>query len=452
MIELSFLGGTGTVTGSKYLLSWRGKRIMIDCGLFQGLKKLRQKNWHSLEVDPATIDAVVLTHAHLDHSGYLPLLVKNGFSGSVFCSAPTKDLCEILLKDSAFLQEKDAELANRYHYSKHKPALPLYNQRDAEVALSAFRVLDLNDPQELVDGIGVEILCAGHILGASMVRITLDGNSLLFSGDLGRPDDPIMPAPAPLPRSDYLIVESTYGDRKHETGDVEEEIAAIVSSTARRGGKVIVPAFAVGRTQTLLYHLDRLKKSGRIPDLPVFLDSPMAINASNLYCKHTAYHKLGEAECRAACDVARYVRKAEDSKALAFLKVPAIIISASGMASGGRILHHLKHFVSDHRNTILFTGFQAAGTRGRALVDGVDNVKLHGLTIPVRATVMNLSALSAHADSEEIIQWLKKNHKAPSITFVTHGEPNASTAMANRISNDLGWDCSVPNLGSRIDL
>jgi len=453
MLKLSFLGAAGTVTGSKYLLSWHGKKVLVDCGLFQGLKKLRLKNWAPLDVDPKTIDAVFLTHAHLDHSGYLPLLVKSGFRGPIYCTAATRDLCEILLKDSAFLQEKDAEFANRHGFSKHHPALPLYTQKDAETAIDALRTVEFNTPQLALDGLKAEFFCAGHILGASMIRLTIEGRSILFSGDLGRFRDPVMPKPSNFPEADYLIVESTYGDRKHDTVDAEEEIAKVISETAGRGGKVIVPAFAVGRTQSLLYYLQQLKNKGRIPhQLPIFLDSPMAINASELYCRHAGFHRLSKKECTAACEVARYTRKVEASKALEHLLMPAVIISASGMATGGRVLHHLKHFAGDRRNTILFTGFQAAGTRGRSIVDGAKQVKIHGGQIPIKAQVKNIDALSAHADSDEIMEWLSGAAHAPNMTFVTHGEASGSEALASRILSELGWRCSVPKLGQEVEL
>ena len=452
MMKLSFLGAAGTVTGSKYLLAWQDKKILIDCGLFQGLKKLRLRNWAPLEIYPGSVDAVLLTHAHLDHSGYLPLFVRNGFAGPVYCSDATADLCRILLKDSAYLQEKDAEFANRHGFSKHRPALPLYTGRDAEKAIKALRPIDFGAVQQLGDRITARFQHAGHILGAALVKLEMGGRSIVFSGDLGRLNDPVMHRPARIRTADYLVLESTYGNRKHNNVDVQTKIATIVNRTAERGGKIIVPAFAVGRTQSLLYHLERLKVEGRIPNIPVFLDSPMAINASDIYCRYPDSHRLSEEDCISACNVAEYTRKVEQSKALAHLQMPAIIISASGMATGGRILHHLKHFASDHRNTLLFTGFQAAGTRGRNIVDGVDRIKMHGEYISINADVENLDALSAHADSDEILEWLGGFERAPDTTFITHGEPDASAALAERIRSELGWRCVMPELGMEADL
>jgi len=452
MLQLSFLGAAGTVTGSKYLLNWQGRKIMIDCGLFQGLKQLRLKNWAPLEVDPASIDAVLLTHAHLDHTGYLPLLVRNGFRGPIYCTNGTRDLSNVLLRDSAFLQEKDAEFANRYGFSKHKPALPLYTSEDAEAAIRMLKPVAFHQPCHVVPDVTAVFRKAGHILGASTIQVSVGGKSILFSGDLGRHADPVLPTPEQVPETDYLLIESTYGNRQHERIDVEERLADIISTTAGRGGKIIVPAFAVGRTQSLLYHLERLKKAGRIPDLPVFLDSPMAINASDIYCRNRDAHLLSENECMATCNVAKYTRKVEDSKALMALRTPAVIISASGMATGGRILHHLKHYASDYRNTLLFTGFQAAGTRGRAIVEGARQVKIHGDYVTVAAQVENLDARSAHADADEIMGWLRGLKKAPLTTFVTHGEPEASKALAKRIETELGWQCVIPELGMEVSL
>lgn len=452
MTKISFMGAAGTVTGSKYLLSYDNKNVMVDCGLFQGFKKLRLKNWAPLDIKPGSIDAVLLTHAHLDHSGYLPLLVRNGFSGPVYCSAATRDLCDVLLRDSAFLQEKDAEIANRYGFSKHKPALPLYTPKDAEAAIKALTPVDFDTPTGVAEGITAQFRLAGHILGASTISLSFAGRTIVFSGDLGRRHDPVMPPPASIRNTDYLVVESTYGNRKHEKINVEQRIADIIKTTAARGGKVIVPAFAVGRTQSILYYLDRLKRDGRIPDLPVFLDSPMAINASDIYCRNKNVHLLSEQDCRSACNVAQYTRAVADSKALASLPTPAVIISASGMATGGRILHHLKYFASDHRNTILFTGFQAAGTRGRAIVEGVRQIKIHGGHVPIKAQVENLDALSAHADSDEILAWLSGFRSVPKITFITHGEPEASSALADSIRSKLGWHCQVPDLGMTVEL
>jgi metallo-beta-lactamase family protein len=390
------------------------------------------------------LQAVLLTHAHLDHSGYLPLLVKNGFRGPIYCTSSTADLCEILLPDSGHLQEKDAEFANRHGFSKHKPALPLYTEQDAHNALKLLKRVPFDVEQILGDQINLLFRRAGHILGAASVQVKAEGQTLVFSGDLGRYDDPITPDPEAVTSADYLIVESTYGDRAHDQQDPENALGDIIARTVKRGGTVVIPAFAVGRAQSLMYYLQRLKASGRLNNIPVFLDSPMAVDASDVFCRNIKDHKLPEAECRTACSVATYVRSTEDSKALTANPVPKVMISASGMATGGRVLHHLKRFAPDPKNTILFAGFQAAGTRGAAMMAGVETVKIHGEQIPVRAEVQNLSMLSAHVDSNEIMRWLRGFSHAPRMTFVTHGENHSAEALRQRIERELGWNCRVP--------
>ena len=368
--HLSFLGGAGTVTGSRYLVEAAGRRILVDCGLFQGLKQLRLRNWDPFPVEPARIHAVILTHAHLDHAGYLPLLARNGFNGPVFCTKATESLCGVLLPDSGFLQERDAEYANRQGFSKHKPALPLYTEADARACLDLLRPQKFDAPFEIAAGIGACFRMAGHILGAAIVELTLRGTKIVFSGDLGRPNSPTMLDPAAVDRADIVLVESTYGNRMHEPRDPEDALAEIVTRTASRGGTVLVPTFAVGRSQTLLYHLDRLKRSKRIPDLPVFLDSPMAIDATEILVDHVGEHRLSAAVVRSMCAAARFVRDGDESQRLNGDAMPKIILAASGMATGGRVLHHLKALAPDPRNTILFSGFQAAGTRGAAMLAG----------------------------------------------------------------------------------
>ena len=441
---LQFLGGAGTVTGSKYLVRAGRRRILVDCGLFQGFKQLRLRNWARLPVNPASIDAVVLTHAHIDHSGYLPKLVADGFRGPIFATAATRDLCGILLPDAAHLQEKDAEFANRHGFSKHRPALPLYTRADADAALDLFVPVPLETDQRIGGPIAVRFHAAGHILGAAIVAMTCGDRRVVFSGDLGRYGSPIMVDPTPVRRADHLLVESTYGDRRHDGSDPEEALASAIDRAAARGGTVIIPSFAVGRAQTLLYHLRRLKDAGRIPDLPVFLDSPMSVDASELFCRHHGEHRLSAAEARAACSVARYVQDVEASKALDRNPVPKVIVSASGMATGGRVLHHLKHYAPDPRNLILFAGFQAGGTRGAAMTAGADAVKIHGEYVPVRAEVSNLQMFSAHADADEIMGWLRHVERPPRGTYVVHGEPAAADALRHRIEEELGWPCRVP--------
>lgn len=452
MLSLSFLGGAGTVTGSKYLVERGARRLLIDCGLFQGYKSLRLRNWAPFPFDPRGVSAVILTHAHLDHSGYLPLLVKHGFGGLVLCSQSTADFCRILLPDSGHLQEKDAEYANRHGFSKHKPALPLYTLQDALQSLDRLQPLAFEHSQAVPGGATVFLRRVGHILGAASVQLDWDGTRIVFSGDLGRYGDPIMVDPMPTDRADYLVVESTYGNRRHDERDPEVALDEIVSDTVAHGGTVVIPAFAVGRAQSLLFHLHRLKLKGRLANVPVFLDSPMAVDASEVFCTNLQDHRLTARECRDACRVAQYVRDVEASKALMVNPMPKVIVSASGMATGGRVLHHLKHYAPDPRNTILFAGFQAGGTRGAAMVAGADQIKIHGRHVPVRARVRNLEMLSAHADAEEIMTWLKGFGNAPRTTFITHGEPAASEALRHRIEEELGWSCIVPDHAQRVDL
>ncbi len=451
-IKLTFLGGVGTVTGSKYLIQFGDACVLVDCGLFQGFKQLRLRNWAPLPIDPRSLDAVVLTHAHLDHSGYLPLLVKNGFTGSVICTGGTRDLCGILLPDSGHLQEQDAEFANRHGFSRHRPALALYTKEDAETALKAFAPVPFHEERQIAAGVSVRFLPAGHILGASIVVLTAGGRTIVFSGDLGRPGTATMVDPEPVRQADYLLVESTYGNRLHDRKDPEDVLADTISRTAARGGTTLIPSFAVGRAQSLLFHLQRIKAAGRIPDLPIFLDSPMAINASDIFCRHLGEHRLSADECRRACNVARYTRTAEESKALDRDPMPKVILSASGMATGGRVLHHLKALAPDPRNTILFAGFQAGGTRGAAMTGGAERVKIHGSYVPVRAEVANLHMLSAHADADEIMAWLGQIKQPPRRTFIVHGEPEASDALRHRIEEELGWPCSVPEYREEAEL
>lgn len=451
-MRLTFLGGTGTVTGSKYLLEHDDRRLLVDCGLFQGLKQLRLRNWDEFVLAPSQIDAVVLTHAHLDHSGYLPRLVQRGFRGKVYCTQATRDLCGLLLPDSARLLTEEAEYANRHGFSKHHPALPLYTEEDAQAALKLLTPRGFDDGFEPIPGVRVLLRPAGHLLGAASARIEWDRQSILFSGDLGRNNDLLMRPPQPPEAADWLVVESTYGDRTHAADDALTVMADVISRTAARGGVVVIPSFAIGRAQTLLYGLHLLKQQRRIPDLPVFLNSPMAANATQIYEAHRAEHRLNREQCHAMGAAARIINTVEESKALNQLRMPAVIVSASGMASGGRVLHHLKAFAPDARNSILFAGYQAAGTRGATIVAGASTVKIHGQHVPIRAEVAQIDSLSAHADRDELLAWVGAMPSAPRRVFVTHGEPVPADALRQAIEERQGWPCTVPDYRASVEL
>jgi metallo-beta-lactamase family protein len=443
-VRIQFLGATQTVTGSKYLLQAGRIKLLVDCGLFQGHKELRLRNWAKLPIKPADIDYVCLTHAHIDHSGYIPLLVKQGFRGKILCSEATRDLCEILLPDSGYLHEEEARYANRKGYSKHHPALPLYTKQDAEEALAYFDVHPFEKPIKLAHDVRLSLHYAGHILGASLVRISHHNVSILFSGDLGRTQDPVMYPPNPPPASDYYVIESTYGDRLHETVDPEQRLGDIITRTASRGGIVLIPSFAVGRAQAILFHIHQLKNQHKIPDIPVFVDSPMATDTTKLFYQHAAQHRLSKEESAAVCHTATYVQSVDESIALTTKKMPMIIISASGMATGGRVLHHIKNFAPDHRNAIVFAGFQAGGTRGDRMVRGESAIKMFGKMIPIRADVTQLQNTSAHADYKEMLDWLGQIKHPPQKVFITHGENQASEALQAKIEEKYHWKCIVP--------
>ncbi|MTW10028.1 MBL fold metallo-hydrolase [Pseudoduganella eburnea] len=452
-MDIQFLGATGTVTGSKYLVAVDGLRVLVDCGLFQGYKTLRLRNWEPLPVSPATLDAVVLTHAHLDHSGYLPLLVRDGFRGKVYCTAATRDLCHLLLPDSGRLLEEEAGYANRHATSKHTPALPLYSEADAVRALRTLVPVDFGHVLKLSHDLSIEFRRAGHILGAAMLRIQHQGQVLTFSGDLGRLHDPLMMPPAPIEETDYLVLESTYGDRCHAADDPIATLGKLIRDTTAHGGVVIIPSFAVGRAQEVLYYIHQLKQRGEIPSvLPVYLNSPMATEATAIFQRHRHDHLLSAKETDAVCHAARIVTTVEESIALNRSRAPKVIIAASGMATGGRVLHHLAAFAPDARNTIVFAGFQAGGTRGAALVGGAPNIKIFGEYVPVRAKVVQMDNLSAHADQQEILTWLGNFKRPPRMTYLTHGEPSAADALRLRIEERYKWPCRVPQYRDREDL
>jgi len=451
-MKLTFLGATGTVTGSKTLIEHAGRRVLVDCGLFQGLKTLRMRNWAPLPVDPASLDAIVLTHAHIDHSGYVPRLVQQGFNGRVHATTATTALCGLLLPDSGHLQEEDARFANRHGFSKHDPALPLYTEADARRALQHFESHEFGTSFEAVPGLHVHFNPAGHILGAASAMVRAETGSILFSGDLGRSDDLLMRPPAPPESADIVLVESTYGNRLHAGADVLSALAAVIARTASRGGIVVVPAFAVGRAQELLYAIRLLKDSGRIPDLPVFLNSPMAEDVTTLFNHHPELHRLKPEACAAMCRGVRFVNTEAESRSLNDMRFPAIIVSASGMATGGRVVHHLEAYAPDPRNAIVFAGYQAMGTRGAAMVGGAKEIRIHGRWVPVRAEVVSIEGLSAHADRDELLAWLDALRAPPRHVYVVHGEPEAADSLRQAITEKHGWPCSVPDYQESVEL
>lgn len=443
-MKIQFLGATQTVTGSKYLIEAGQSKILVDCGLFQGFKELRLRNWTHLPINPKEINAVLLTHAHIDHSGYLPLLVKNGFRGKIICTAATFDLAKILLPDSGYLQEEEAHYANKKGYSKHHPAIPLYTKDDAEIALDYFHTVNRNTLIELSSDFYAQFYYAGHILGASLIKVQYKAVSTLFSGDLGRPNDPVMKSPQEPPEADYFVIESTYGDRTHETLDPGIQLATIINKTVKRGGMILIPAFAVGRTQLLLYYIHQLKSKKKIADIPVFVDSPMATNATEIFSRYTNENRLSPQQCAEVCNVAQYIRQVDASMALDRQKMPMILISASGMATGGRVVHHIRNFAPNYLNTILFTGFQAGGTRGDRILRGEKEVKMFGQLIPIRAEIAQIGNLSAHVDYVEMLDWLSHVKKEPRKVFITHGEKEAAQALKLKIEQKFHWKCRIP--------
>lgn len=449
---LRFLGGAETVTGSKYLIKANGRSVLLDCGLFQGLKELRLRNWREPLFRPEDLDAVILSHGHIDHSGFLPLLVKRGYRGPVYCTPATGSLLRIMLPDCGHIQEEEAAYANRKGFSIHSPAVPLYTAEDAQNALELLETRRYDEPFEATESFSTMFRRAGHILGSATVELHVgqfDPPTIVFSGDLGRWGRPMIRDPELVPYADVLLVESTYGDRDHPTTDCAAQLARVVNEAVRRDGALLIPAFAVGRTQELIWRLRELEMQGKIPRLPVFIDSPMAIDATAMFCQHPEDHDIDmkllmdEKRCPLCCKPYHFTRTPDQSKALNDVRGPAIIIAASGMATGGRIVHHLKQRLSDPRTTILLVGFQAMGTRGRSLQDGAKSLRIHGQDVPVHASVETIHGLSAHADQSEILRWLNGFQRAPRRTYVVHGEPFAAQTLRDIISRKLGWNVSV---------
>ncbi len=462
MSTLSFLGATGTVTGSRFLIESGGEKFLIDCGLFQGLKKLRLRNWDSFPISPSEIDAVILTHAHIDHTGYLPRLVKNGFYGPVYATTATSDLCSVMLPDSAHLQEEDAKYANKMKFTKHSPALPLYTIDDAKNTLSLFNPMPYGKTITLTPDVELTFRDAGHILGSAFVDLRIgvsdEKRRVLFSGDLGRPAQPILRDPYTIYGADYLIIESTYGNRLHGNEDSKSELARVINKSIERGGILIIPSFAVGRTQELLFTIRELEEENVIPKIPVYVDSPMAISATKIFEKNKKDHDLeSKVIALTGRDILKtaklqFARTREQSMALNTIKSKAIIVSASGMVTGGRILHHLFHRLPSPKNTVLFIGYQAEGTRGRTILSGAESVKIHGQHVAINAKVEKISGFSAHADYNEALAWLSNFNSPPRKVFIVHGEPDQSSALADRIRSKFGWSVEIPEYKSEYRL
>jgi metallo-beta-lactamase family protein len=463
MAKITFLGAAGTVTGSKYLLEAEGKRLLVDCGLFEGNRDLRQRNWEALSVDPATIDWVLLTHAHIDHTGYLPRLVRNGFHGPIYANSATHELCALLLPDSAHLQEEDAQYAVKKGYSRHTPPLPLYTVAEALTTLNQFRVIPRADVFTISPQFSVRPHDAGHILGSSWLELTITENGkqmlVVFSGDVGRYDQPILKDPESPTRADFVLCEATYGDREHPTGSVEDELADVINQTAKRGGAVVIPAFAVGRTQTIMYYLRDLQEKKKIPDLPMFVDSPMAIDVTGIYAAHhedhdaefTQQEQTGNRDPLNVHGV-HMTRSVQDSKKINDVASPCVIVSASGMITGGRVLHHLAQRLPDSRSSVLLVGYQAEGSGGRALLDGAQFLRIHGQQVPVRAQIVDIGQLSAHAGRSELVRWLSGFQAPPRQTFLVHGEPSGLNGLRDAITSQFYWPVTIPEYKQSFEL
>jgi len=461
-VRIKFLGGAKTVTGSKYLLEVDNKKILIDCGLFQGEKELRLRNWGKLPVDPTQIDLILITHAHIDHTGYLPRLVKDGFGGKIICTRPTEDLMRILLLDAGKLQEEEAEFAFKRGYSKHNKPEPLFGIEDAKKVLEMIDAYPMSATIQVSHNISATFHNAGHILGAAIIEVILNGShqkkTIVFSGDLGRNEDPIMYTPTIIKNADILLVESTYGDRVNPQDEIEHSLADVVNQAYHKKGCVLMPAFAVGRTQNLIYYLNKLTQSGAIPEIPIFIDSPMAISVSDLYEKHGDTHKLkvrnqnGKLISIFDSPNIHFCNSSESSRALNDRLGPAIIISASGMCSGGRILHHLYHRLPNVNDTILFVGYQAEGTRGRDILDGSESVRIFGIDVPIKCAVKEVTGLSAHADQQELMSWLAGFDSSPKMTFITHGEENAARILKSKVEATFGWNIIIPEYLTSVEL
>ena len=451
-MKVKFIGGAGTVTGSKTLIESNGIRILIDCGLFQGIKPLRELNWEPLPILPSTIDFVLLTHAHLDHCGWLPRLVNQGFEGKIYCTSPTKDITKLILLDSAKIQEEEAKKANEGKYSKHEIAEPLYTVEQAEKVFPFFRVINTNEPFPLDAQIEAVYTNAGHILGACSIALTLENKTLVFSGDIGRDDDVLMYPPTKPKKADYVFLESIYGDRLHPHTDTKLELETYINNTVEKGGTIIIPSFAVERAQTIMYLLWQLRKEDRIPNIPYIIDTPMGINALNIFSNNKKWHKLSLEECAEMSKMFSLVSDYQETIEVIFDEHPKVVIAASGMVTGGRVLGYLEHYISLPETTVIIVGYQAEGTRGRKLLEGAKEIKIHGRYYSVKANILEIQGLSAHGDQKDLLNWLSELENKPTRVFLVHGENQPMDELRIKIQEKYGFDCKVPLMGQEFEL
>lgn len=449
-VSIKFLGAAGTVTGSKHLLKTPELNILVDCGLFQGLKSLRLKNWQPFSIDPASVDLVILTHGHLDHCGYLPLFIKNGFKGKVYCSEPTREVASLILKDSAKIQEEDAEEANRLHYSKHEPALPLYTIEDAEKAIDRLVIVEENRWRKISENIEFRLIRNGHILGSCFIELKCYGKTIVFSGDIGRYNSRYLQPPSIIHYADFLVMESTYGNRLHPEGTGDESLRDVINTTLNNHGNILIPSFAVGRAQELLLMINELKENRQIPDVPVYLDSPMALHATRMLERYPGWHSVDHPDMKRLMGNVEFIEEAKNTRKVIESRGSKIVIAASGMLTGGRVLEYLKYYMPDKKNTVVIAGYQSEGTRGRALLDGASEIKIHGGYFPVRARIAEITSLSAHADQQEMLSWLRMFSETPKMIFLVHGEPAALDGFRVKLNTDLHIEPQVPSEGQEL--
>ncbi len=451
-MKVKFIGGAGTVTGSKTLIESNGIRILIDCGLFQGIKPLRELNWEPLPILPATIDFVLLTHGHLDHCGWLPRLVNQGFEGKIYCTSPTKDITKLILLDSAKIQEEEAKNANEGKYSKHEIAEPLYTVEQAEKVFPFFRVIKTNEPVSLDAQIEAVYTNAGHILGACSIALTLENKTLVFSGDIGRDNDVLMYPPTKPKKADYVFLESTYGNRIHPKTDVKLELEMYINNAVDKGGTIIIPSFAVERAQTIMYLLWQLREEERIPNIPYIIDTPMGINALNIFSNNQKWHKLSLEDCAEMSKMFSLVSDYQETMEVIFDEQPKVVIAASGMVTGGRVLSYLEQYIVLPQTTVIIVGYQAEGTRGRKLLEGAEEIKIHGQYYPVKAKVLEIQGLSAHGDQKDLLNWLSELESKPTRVFLVHGENEPLDELRIKVNEKYGFDCKVPIMGQEFEL